>query len=101
MPAPGGELTDLDTEARNPMRQHIRETNTNSSLLTFDDTDFDRALGLVSGNEGEELPTIARVIDHWHHRSHQALHTHSLSHVPGHGRYDTANKHGSICAAAG
>lgn len=62
MPAPGGELTDLDTEARNQLRQHIRETNTNSSLLTFDDTDFDRALGLVSGNEGEELPTIAGLL---------------------------------------
>ena len=62
MPAPGGKLTDLDTEARNQLRQHIRETNTNSSLLTFDDTDFDRALGLVSGNEGEELPTIAGLL---------------------------------------
>ena len=62
MPAPGGVLADLDAEARNRLRQRIHGTNANSSLLTFDDMDFDRALGLVSGNEGEEIPTIAGLL---------------------------------------
>lgn len=62
MPAPGGALADLDSEARNRLRQRIRETNANNSLLTFDDMDSDRTLGLVSGNEGEELPTIAGLL---------------------------------------
>lgn len=73
MPAPGGALADLDSEARNRLRQRIRETNANNSLLTFDDMDSDRTLGLVSGNEGEELPHHRRVIDHRHYRIHQTL----------------------------
>lgn len=62
MPSPGGALADLDSEARNRLRQRIRETNANNSLLTFDDMDSDRTLGLVSGNKGEELPTIAGLL---------------------------------------
>lgn len=61
-PAPEGSLSDLDGECRNRLRSRIRETNAQNALLAFDDKDFDRALGLVSGPEGEELPTIAGVL---------------------------------------
>ncbi len=61
-PAPGGRLEDLDDGCRNRLRSRIRETNAQSSLLAFDDRDFDRALGLVSGPEGEEAPTVAGLL---------------------------------------
>ena len=42
-PAPGSTLSDLDPSARDRLRESIRTANAGSSLLAFDDEDFDRA----------------------------------------------------------
>ncbi|KFI68926.1 RNA-binding domain-containing protein [Bifidobacterium merycicum] len=61
-PAPGGEISNLDTECRDRLRSHIRETNVQDPLLALDDMEFDRALGLITEREGKEVPTIAGLL---------------------------------------
>lgn len=57
-PAPGSTLSDLDPSARDRLRESIRTANAGSSLLAFDDEDFDRALELVVDGPGGPQPSV-------------------------------------------
>ncbi|PWG60017.1 RNA-binding domain-containing protein [Bifidobacterium catulorum] len=61
-PAPESTLADLDDTARNRLRECIRRTNAQSSLLAFDDADFDKALGLVTDDSHDPCPTVAGIL---------------------------------------
>lgn len=61
-PAPGSTLSDLDPSARDRLRESIRTANAGSSLLAFDDEDFDRALELVVDGPGGPQPSVAGLL---------------------------------------
>lgn len=61
-PAPESQLSDLNPEARDKLRNSIRSANVQSSLLSFDDDDFDRALELVVDGPYGPQPSIAGLL---------------------------------------
>lgn len=61
-PAPEATLADLDPDARNLLREHIQQTNAKSTLLLFDDEEFDRAMELVTSTPSGPQPTIAGIL---------------------------------------
>lgn len=61
-PAPGARMGDLDQGARNRLRDSIRRTNSDNSLLLFDDDDFDRALELVVDGPSGPQPSITGIL---------------------------------------
>ncbi len=61
-PAPESVLSDLDPQARNRLRAHIRQTNAGNSLLAFDDEDFDKALDLVVDGPEGPCPSVAGLL---------------------------------------
>ena len=61
-PAPESTLDDLSPQARDRLRASIRATNSNSSLLSFDDDDFDRALDLVVDGPNGVQPSVAGLL---------------------------------------
>uniref|UniRef100_UPI00388EF26A AlbA family DNA-binding domain-containing protein n=1 Tax=Bifidobacterium pullorum TaxID=78448 RepID=UPI00388EF26A len=61
-PAPESALSDLDPQARNRLRAHIRQTNAGNSLLAFDDEDFDKALDLVVDGPEGPCPSVAGLL---------------------------------------
>lgn len=61
-PAPEARLSDLNPEARNKLRSSIRSANAQSSLLSFDDVDFDRALELVVDGPDGPQPSVAGLL---------------------------------------
>lgn len=61
-PAPDSTLDDLSSAARDKLRNQIRQANADSSLLAFDDYDFDRALDLVVDGPSGPQPSIAGLL---------------------------------------
>lgn len=61
-PAPDSTLDDLSSAARDKLRNQIRQANVDSSLLAFDDYDFDRALDLVVDGPSGPQPSIAGLL---------------------------------------
>lgn len=61
-PAPDSTMDDLDPTARNKLREHIRTTNANNSLLALDDADFDRALDIVVDTPHGPAPSVSGLL---------------------------------------
>lgn len=62
-PAPTAEYSDLDPAARNKLRDHIRQTRMDSTLLSYSDEDFDRTLELVKEEpDGTLTPSITGML---------------------------------------